>query len=86
VLAYDGDDAVELVCGGEPVDVIGRIGEDPGDFWGEAPTKTQDATLRRHCDVEAGDPDGRDPFDPAEEWEGLPRNSFGDLGQWHCLE
>jgi len=79
---HTGNDTVELVCGGEILDVIGRVGEDA--VWGAAPTTTMDATLRRKCSVSTGDVDPTDPFEPADEWDGLPVDSFGDLGQDAC--
>ena len=85
VLAYNGDDAIDLVCSGVVVDVTGRIGEDPGAEWGRDEVTTKEHTLLRNCDVEVGDPEGRDPFHPAEEWTGLPQDTFDDLGVWHCL-
>lgn len=81
-LQHSGNDVVELVCGGQTKDVIGRIGEDA--VWGTSPTTTQDATLRRLCSVTAGDTDGSDAFDPSAEWAGFPTDTFDDLGQYDC--
>ena len=83
---WNGNDAVELVCGGEVADVIGQIGFDPGRAWANDGVSTVNATLRRHCDVETGDLDGGDEFDPSLEWRALPIDTFDDLGFWHCLE
>lgn len=49
-LDVDGDDAVVLSCGGEPVDRLGRVGEDPGIAWfGTDGRSTRDAGLERRC-------------------------------------
>jgi hypothetical protein len=80
---FNGDDAVELVCGEVTYDVIGQIGLDPGSEWGSGDTSTRDSTLRRKCSVTSGDPDGSDAFDPAEEWEGFSKDTLDGLGT-HC--
>lgn len=77
---FNGDDAVTLVHKGEPVDVIGQIGVDPGSQWGSGDASTQNNTLRRKTDISTGDADGSNPFDPAEEWLGFPQDSFAGLG------
>jgi hypothetical protein len=81
-LQHSGDDAVALVCGGATKDVFGRIGEDA--VWGSPPTSSEDAVLRRKCDVVTGDTNGGDAFDPAVEWTGVPVGTFGDLGSSGC--
>ncbi len=35
-LIFNGDDALQLNNNGSPIDCIGVVGEDPGDFWGNA--------------------------------------------------
>lgn len=75
VLIYNGDDAVALSKNGTNIDVIGRIGEDPGSQWGTGSTSTQNATLVRMSSVTMGDSNGSDSFDPAAEWMGLPQDS-----------
>src|SRR5689334_7684811 len=65
-LAFDGNDAVALVCDGATLDVIGQIGVNPGTSWssveasaagagngGASGTEasTADQTLRRRCSV-----------------------------------
>lgn len=83
---FNGDDAVALVKDGVIIDVVGQIGFDPGSEWGSGDTSTQDNTLRRKSSVEAGDPDGSDPFDPAVEWDGYPNNTFDGLGFHEALD
>jgi uncharacterized protein len=80
VANWNGDDAVVLRKAGAPVDVIGQIGVRPITEWGTGLTSTADNTLRRLPTVSAGDPDGTDAFDPADEWEGFPQNTLDGLG------
>ncbi len=84
VANWNGDDAIELSCGGATVDVIGQLGFDPGTEWGTAPTSTADQTLRRTCAVSVGDTNGTDAFNPATEWTSLGVNVFTDLGVRSC--
>lgn len=83
LLAFSGNDTLELVCDGATLDIFGRIGEDPGLFWGSGMLETRDHTLRRKCTITTGDIDGTDIFDPSLEWLGYAINSFDDLGA-HC--
>lgn len=83
-MAFNGDDAIALVCGGTTMDIFGQIGLDPGTAWGSPPTSTLDATLRRSCSVVAGDTNGADAFTPATEWSGAPADTFGGLGTRGC--
>jgi uncharacterized protein len=77
VANWNGDDAVALRKGGVLVDVIGQIGFDPGTEWGTGAASTSDNTIRRRSDIDAGDTNGGDAFDPAAEWEGFPINTMG---------
>lgn len=79
---HTGNDVVELTCGGALLDVFGRVGEDA--VWGDAPTVSMDATLRRKCSVTTGDKNPSDAFDPAGQWTGFAADAFGDLGQHAC--
>jgi hypothetical protein len=84
VANWNGDDAVALRTGGAGgalVDVIGQIGFDPGSQWGTGEASTADNTLRRRPEIEAGDTDGGDAFDPAVEWVGFPTNTFDGFGK-----
>ncbi len=80
VANWNGDDAVALRKAGALVDVIGQIGVDPGAEWGTGATSTADNTIRRQSQIDAGDADGADPFDPAAEWDGFPANTFDGIG------
>lgn len=79
-VGFNGDDAVVLRRGGTILDVIGRIGEDPGSEWTGAAVGTRDMTLRRKLSVLGGDTSAFDAFDPSVEWLGLPRDTFDGLG------
>jgi predicted extracellular nuclease len=77
---FNGDDAVVLRKGTTVLDVIGQIGFDPGTEWGAGLASTADNTLRRKADICAGDTDGSNPFDPAQEWDGYATDTFNGLG------
>lgn len=69
------------ICG--PVlftDVIGKLGEDPGTYWGTDPVTTAEHTLVRKADVCSGDTDWGDDFDPSVEWDSFAQNYIADLG------
>ncbi|MBL7952236.1 MAG: lamin tail domain-containing protein [Flavobacteriales bacterium] len=55
-MAYNGNDAVALfkISTSSNVDIIGRIGEDPGTAWTSGALTTVDKTLRRKSTVTAG--------------------------------
>lgn len=80
---WNGDDAIELTCGGVVLDVIGQVGFDPGSAWSSGGVSTENQTLRRKCSVTAGDPDGSDAFDPSVEWDSFAQDTFDGLGE-HC--
>lgn len=77
---FNGDDAVVLRKGGTVLDVIGRIGFDPGTEWGTGLVSTADNTLRRRAAVTTGDANGFDAFDPSAEWDGFATDTFDGLG------
>jgi len=81
-LTFNGDDAVELynTATGQSVDIIGKIGQDPGSQWGSGSTTTKDHTLVRKATVTAGDTNGSDAFDPAVEWDGFAVDDVSHLG------
>ena len=81
-LSFNGDDAVVLECGGEVVDSIGKVGEDPGSAWSNNGVSTKDMTLRRKCSVTTGDKDTSDGFDPSVEWDGYSKNTHDGLGNY----
>jgi len=79
-LVFSGDDAIVLVNAiGTVIDRIGRVGEDPGNQWGNGQTSTRNAVLRR-TSVAPGPVDPTAPFVPSDEWQGFNQNNFSDVG------
>ena len=87
---FNGNDAVTLeTSSGDIIDVIGKIGEDPGEAWGDENDAywTKDQTLIRKASVTGGfvyDPTQAYSFNPTIEWDSLPQNTFTELGQHVC--
>jgi uncharacterized protein len=77
---FNGDDAVVLRKGSGTLDVIGKLGSDPGTEWGSGLASTADNTLRRKASIACGDPNGVDAFVPSVEWDGFANNTVGGLG------
>ena len=84
-LDFNGDDGVALVKNGVFLDFIGDTLGDPGSQWGSGDVSTKDHTLRRKSWVASGDTNPADPFDPAAEWDGYPKDAFDGLG-WHAAD
>jgi hypothetical protein len=81
-LNFNGNDALGLSCRGVLLDVIGQIGVDPGDAWGDG--ATADHTLRRRCSVTSGRNDASQPFEPDAEWLVFGADDTSDLGVYAC--
>ncbi len=87
---FNGDDAFVLARTNNTIlDVIGKIGEDPGNGWwvpGDPNTAwwTVDNTLIRKSTVQQGVLVNPDVFDPSMEWDSIPVNSFDSLGYHFC--
>ncbi len=79
-LSFNGDDAVVLVGGGQPVDHIGQVGNDPGAGWSCVSGSTVNTTIRRMIGVCNGDNAVSDPFDPCVEYDFFPNDTFDGLG------
>lgn len=62
------------------IDIIGRIGENPGTQWGTGNTSTADNTLIRKPNICLGDTIGTDNFVPADQWTGYPDQDYTGLG------
>ncbi len=81
---FNGNDALVLACdtgaGMTVLDVIGRVGENPGVAWGSGAVTTLDHSLVRRCSVSRGDTNPSDVFDPSLEWDGYPKDTFDNLG------
>ncbi len=88
---FNGDDAFFLVKDGTAIlDIIGKSGEDPGSGWwaiGDPNTAwwTVDNTLIRKSGIQHGVTVNPDVFDPAQEWDSLPENTFSELGHHTCV-
>jgi hypothetical protein len=84
---FNGNDAIVLKKGGTSgtiLDVIGKVGENPGPDkeWGSGLTSTEDNTLRRKSSITTGDIDSSDAFNPAVEWDGYAKDTFCGLGTY----
>ncbi|MBU2501163.1 lamin tail domain-containing protein [bacterium] len=77
---YNGDDCLLLYFDDVLVDSIGRLGEDPGTFWGTEPVTTAEHTLVRKVDACTGDTDTGDAYDPADDYDGFAQDDFTHLG------
>jgi len=91
MMYFNGNDAVTLEKNGNYIDIIGRIGQDPGEAWtadsangytsvAGAPWWTKQHTLIRKANINTGVTTNPTQFNPAAEWDSLPNNYFGNLG------
>lgn len=82
----NGNDAMVLTNDGVIVDVIGRVGEDPGTAWmcDNGAWWTANHTLIRKRTVIIGDNDGLDSFNPSIEWDSLSVDTWSNLGTHIC--
>jgi hypothetical protein len=87
-LHMNGDDAItlELISSGAMLDIIGKVGEDPGTAWadGNGAWWTANHTLIRKSNVLSGVTTNPISFDPTVQWDSLPENTWTDLGQHTC--
>ncbi len=85
---FNGNDAVtlELLGTGIVIDLIGKVGEDPGASWTDSEGNywTKDHTLRRKYEILGGVNMNPITFDPTLEWDSLPVNTFNGLGVHEC--
>ena len=83
---FNGNDTIVLRHGATVIDVFGQIGVDPGLLgWGVDPTNSVDNDLVRKAPVTAGDTNGLDVFNPADEWDGFATDTFTNLGS-HTID
>jgi hypothetical protein len=90
----NGNDAMVLTKHSEIIDVIGKVGEDPGPdgAWTDDAASgftqgswwTRDHTLIRKSTVLYGDNSGLDLFNPSLEWDSLPNGTWNNLGSHTC--
>ena len=87
---FNGDDAFVLIKNNNQImDIVGKIGEDPGTAWfvpGDPNTRywTRDQTLVRKASVLRGVSINPEVFDPSLEWDSLPEDTFSELGEHIC--
>jgi hypothetical protein len=98
MMYFNGNDAVTLekISNGTILDIIGKVGEDPGDGWSDDPTVgfvdvgewwrlwTKDQTLVRKPSILEGVHVNPSEFNPTLEWDSLPRNTFDSLRTHTC--
>lgn len=83
----NGNDALTIEKSGVIKDIFGKIGEDPGDGWGNyAPFKyyTKDHTLLRKSTVKKGVSTNPGTFTPSAEWDSLANGTWTNLGSHTC--
>ena len=87
-LYFNGNDAItlEILGAGIVLDLIGKVGEDPGAAWtaGDGNYWTKDHTLIRKSFISGGVSANPIVFDPSLEWDSLPANTFMNLGFHDC--
>lgn len=94
-LYMNGNDAIGLTKNGELIDLVGKIGEDPGDAWTDDVTAgftdanggswwTKNHTLVRKASVKKGVSTSPILFDPTAEWDSLSINTWTELGSHDC--
>ena len=91
---FNGNDAITLeTTSGTYVDIIGVVGQNPGQAWTSDTAAgftdalggrwwTKDHTLIRKPTVQQGITTNPTYFNPVVEWDSLPKNTFSTLG-WH---
>jgi hypothetical protein len=82
-VGFNGNDPIALICRGELVDSFGSRTEVPQYNWGEHDVLTINTTLRRRCEITAGDRNPDDAFVPELEWIAADAEALDDLGK-HC--
>ncbi|MBT3206905.1 MAG: T9SS type A sorting domain-containing protein [Bacteroidetes bacterium] len=97
MMYFNGNDAVTLekISTSEILDIIGKIGEDPGDGWTDIDPYfidlgewwrlwTRDQTLIRKPEIKEGVHLNPDVFNATLEWDSLPKNTFDSLRSHTC--
>ena len=96
-LYMNGNDAMSLSKNGSIIDIIGKIGEDPGEGggWTDDATAgftdanggawwTKNHTLVRKASVKSGVKTNPVLFNPASQWDSLSINTWTELGTHEC--
>ena len=92
---FNGDDAITLEKDGGIIDIIGKVGEDPGSAWTDDATAgytdanggtwwTKRQTLVRKSSVKKGVTMNPIVFNPTLEWDSLPDATYSGLGSHNC--
>jgi hypothetical protein len=92
---FNGDDALTLEKDGGIIDIIGKVGEDPGLAWTDDASAgftdanggtwwTKRQTLVRKPSVKKGVTMNPIVFNPTTEWDSLPDGSYSGLGSHNC--
>ena len=79
---FDGSDAIVLVNGDVPIDVIGKVGESfgPDDYWFNNGVGTFNTVLVRKPTINHGDANGTDAYLPDVEWIAYAVDDYTHLG------
>lgn len=87
-LHMNGNDAItlELISTGAILDIVGKVGEDPGTAWSDLNGAwwTANHTLIRKSSVTGGVTTNPTTFDPTAQWDSLSINTWTELGQHTC--
>ena len=84
VAGFSGNDALELICNGQTVDIFGTIGESTN--WSLNGNATRNMTLRRKCSVTVGVTTNAAGFPSlGTEWDAYEIDTFDGIGS-HCDE
>jgi hypothetical protein len=75
VTFFNGNDALELRKDDQPIDTMGKVGEDPGTAWTKGSKSMAEQTLVRKADITG--PTNDFNFD---EWDNFPTDTVDDLG------
>ena len=80
-LTFNGDDAIVLFKNTtDTIDIIGKVGEDPGSNWLGGTVSTQNMTLVRKASVQIGVNTNPASFDPSVEWDALAQDDVSNIG------
>ncbi|MBK6345153.1 MAG: VCBS repeat-containing protein [Bacteroidales bacterium] len=77
---FNGNDAVVLLHNGDIIDILGKIGYDPGTQWISGGVSTLDMTMIRKSGISKGSNMNPVTFDPALQWNALPLDNISNLG------
>lgn len=88
----NGDDAITLEKAGQKLDILGKIGEDPGASWtdvfpfndGAGAYWTKDHTLQRKASIQQGVTVNPTAFNPTTQWDSLPKGTWTGLKTHTC--